>query len=192
MHGHGYLHNDIHPGNLVEVQGEYRLIDFDHAVQCSKIRRDAPPDYPTGQKTFASHHWGQTGGPGDDLEALCYTLACMHSPDKELWRVAARDVNVAADLKRSDKLLYLFEDLPKVFQQFFNYVYDLDINAVPHYEKWRQRFLKAAADISNFGNRKRSNESIIDSARNGANQCRDVKKLQQSRSPSPSAISTFC
>jgi len=91
LHGHNYIHNDIHPSNIVNVDGKYRLIDFGRAVPRSDKRETAPDDWPKGHIVFASHNWDKYPGAGDDLEALCYTVTFMHDQDKEYWRTAIQD-----------------------------------------------------------------------------------------------------
>jgi serine/threonine protein kinase len=148
VHGRGYIHNDIHPGNIVNVDGKFRLIDFGLAVPRSDERKIAPPrNWPVGHLTFASHNFDKYLGAGDDLEALCYTVAFMYNRDKEYWRAADQDRYEASYQKKEKKLFYLFDGLPKVFLVFFDYVYDLNITATPDYERWQQRFQKVADDL---------------------------------------------
>ena len=95
---------------------------------------------------FASHNRGKYLGAGDDLEALCYTVAFMYDQNKEYWRTATHDPSEAVHQKE-EKLFYLFDSLPQVFRDFFDCVYDLDITALPDYEYWQQLFLKTAHDL---------------------------------------------
>src|SRR6185295_12021297 len=103
-----------------------RLIDFGSVIPQFSKRDTLPDSWPKGQITFASHNRGKYLGAGDDLEALCYTVTFLHNSDKEFWYAAAQDQCKMFDKKR-EKMVYLFDDLPQVFQNFFNYVYDMDI-----------------------------------------------------------------
>jgi serine/threonine protein kinase len=146
LHGHNYIHNDIHPSNIVNVDGKYRLIDFGRAVPQSGKRETAPDDWPKGHIVFASHNWDKYPGAGDDLEALCYTVTFMHDQDKEYWRTAIQDPFKALH-EREKKLFYLFDDLPQAFKDFYDCVYDLDINAIPDYEYWQTVFVHVGNNL---------------------------------------------
>src|SRR5215472_3866088 len=100
IHDHHYIHNDIQPGNIVKVGDKFRLIDFGLAVQRCDKRETAPLGWPLGHIIFASHNWGKYLGAGDDLEALCYTVAFMHDRNKEYWRAATRDPFKALQKKK--------------------------------------------------------------------------------------------
>ena len=145
LHGHHFVHNDINPGNIVKVDYKFRLIDFGRAIHCCDERDTAPSDWPKGHIMFASHNYEKYPGAGDDLEALCYTVTYMHNRNREYWRAAVPQPLEA--LRKREKLRnirYLFDDLPRVFQDFFNYVYCLDFAATPDYEHWRERFMSTA------------------------------------------------
>lgn len=147
LHGHGYIHNDIHPSNVVDVDGRYRLIDFGRAVPLFHKRDTAPSDWPKGHIVFASHNWGKYLGAGDDLEALSYTVAFMHDKSKEYWRIAHEDL-LSALQKKEEKLLYLFDGLPQAFRDFYCYAYDLDIDAIPDYGHWQKLFKDVTNDLA--------------------------------------------
>ena len=147
LHKYGYIHNDIHPGNIVNVNGKYQLIDFGFAVPLSKKRDNVPSSWPEGHVIFASHNRGKCLGAGDDLESLCYTIAFMYDSNKAYWDTVIKDPYQAIHMKER-KLTYLFDGLPLVFRDFFNYVYDLDITVTPGYEYWQSLFLETAGTCS--------------------------------------------
>ena len=144
LHGHNYIHNDIQPGNIVKVGDKFRLIDFGLAAPIHNTRDIAPRSFPKGHIIFASHNWGKYLGAGDDLEALCYTVSFMHNRNKGYWRAVLGDPLKAFPKKTIQKTLGIFEGLPHTFQEFFRYVYDLDITATPDYKDWHRQFMLAA------------------------------------------------
>jgi serine/threonine protein kinase len=159
LHGYGYIHNDIHPGNIVNVDGKFRLIDFGFAIPRSEARVTAPDDFPQGNIGFASHNRGKSLGAGDDLEALCYTVAFMCKRARSHWN--AFQFRDAASLSKREKLS-LFDGLPKVFHTFFEYAYDLDITSTPNYDYWRKQFQAAATDsLCPPKKRSREGQSVI-------------------------------
>ena len=141
LHKYGYIHNDIHPGNIVNINDKYRLIDFGFAVPLPKKRDNVPSSWPEGHIIFASHNRGKCLGAGDDLEALCYTIAFMYNSNNAYWHIVTEDPYQAIRMKER-KLTYLFDGLPPVFRDFFDYVYDLDITVIPDYEYWQGLFLE--------------------------------------------------
>ncbi|CAG8642576.1 3806_t:CDS:2, partial [Paraglomus brasilianum] len=143
IHEYGYIHNDIHPGNIVNVNGKYRLIDFGLAVPRFDKRENVPSDWPEGNIVFASHNRGKYLGAADDLEALSYTIAFMYNQNKAYWQIATKDPCQAIHQKER-KLTYLFDGLPQVFRDFFEYVYDLEITVTPDYEYWQDLFQETA------------------------------------------------
>ncbi|CAG8671564.1 4062_t:CDS:1, partial [Paraglomus brasilianum] len=147
IHNYGYIHNDIHPGNIVNVNGKYQLIDFGFAVPLSKKRDNVPSSWPEGHVIFASHNRGKCLGAGDDLESLCYTIAFMYDSNKAYWDTVTKDPYQAIHMKEK-KLTYLFDGLPLVFRDFFEYVYDLDITVMPDYEYWQSLFLETVGTCS--------------------------------------------
>jgi len=146
LHSHHYVHNDINPNNIVKVDDKFRLIDFGRAVYCGDKRDTAPSDWPKCHIMFASHNYEKYPGAGDDLEALCYTVAYMYNQNREYWRAAVlHPLEALHKRQKYANIRYLFGDLPRVFQDFFSYVYWLDIAATPDYEYWRKRFMSAAS-----------------------------------------------
>ena len=85
------MHNDIHPGNIVEVDCKFRLIDFGSAVRRFEKRENIPKHWPKGHAAFASHNRSDYPGARDDLEALCYTISFMYDQNKLYWSIASRD-----------------------------------------------------------------------------------------------------
>jgi serine/threonine protein kinase len=156
LHDHHYIHNDINPNNIVKVDDKFRLIDFGHAVHFYDKRDTAPSDWPKCHIMFASHNYEKYPGAADDVESLCYTVAYMHNQNSEYmhyqnseyWRVARRHP-LEALRKRENitSVQYLFSNLPRVFQDFFCYVYCLDIAAIPDYGYWRRRFMSTASSL---------------------------------------------
>jgi len=147
LHNYRYIHNDIHPGNIVNVNSKYQLIDFGFAVPLSKKRDNVPNSWPEGHVIFASHNRGKCLGAGDDLESLCYTIAFMYDSNKAYWDTVTKDPYQAIHMKER-KLTYLFDGLPLVFRDFFDYVYDLDITVILDYEYWQSLFLETAGTCS--------------------------------------------
>jgi len=155
LNDHQYIHNDINLSTIVTVSDKFRLIDFGLALpQCDK-RETAPMDWPMGHIIFASHNWGKYLGAGDDLEALCYTVAFMHNQDKEYWRTALQDPFKALYKKETiSNILCLFDSLLCVFQEFFCYAYDLGIAATPDYEYWHKQFTSTASDLPSLSKKR--------------------------------------
>ncbi|CAG8614597.1 2390_t:CDS:2 [Paraglomus brasilianum] len=92
-------------------------------------------------------------------EALCYTVAFMHNQDKEYWHTTARDPFKALHKKEKfSEILHLFDNLPQVFQDFFHYVYKLNITAMPDYEYWHKKFTSTVNDLFLLSNRKCAHE----------------------------------
>jgi serine/threonine protein kinase len=149
VHDHHYVHNDIHPKAIVKVDDKFRLVDFGRAVHVYDKRDTAPSDWPKCPIMFASHNYEKYPGAADDLEALCYTVAYMHNKNREYWRVALRNPLEALH-KRAiiTNIQYLFSNLPRVFQDFFCYVYRLDIATTPDYGYWRKQFMSTASSLS--------------------------------------------
>ncbi|CAG8498010.1 5479_t:CDS:2 [Paraglomus brasilianum] len=146
IHDKGYVHNDIHPGNIVEVDSKFRLIDFGNAVQRFEKRDHIPKHWPKGHAVFASHNRGDYPGARDDLEALCYSIAFMYDQNKLYWCIAGRDRRKAHH-RKEEKLLFLFDGLPQAFRDFFCCVYDLDFAATVDYGSWQKMFKHAANDL---------------------------------------------
>ena len=76
------------------------------------------------------------------MEALSYTIAFMYNQNKAYWRIAEDPYQAIHQKER--KFTYLFDGLPPVFRDFFDYVYDLDITVIPDYEYWQSLFLETA------------------------------------------------
>jgi serine/threonine protein kinase len=149
LHDHGYIHNDINPNNIVKVDDKFRLIDFGHAVHIYDKRDTAASDWPKCQIMISSHNYGKHPRAADDLEALCHTVAYMYNQNREYWRVALlHPLNALRKRKNIGGIQYLFSNLPGVFQDFFCYVYRLDIAATPDYGYWRSRFMSTASILS--------------------------------------------
>jgi serine/threonine protein kinase len=164
LHGYGYVHNDIHPGNIINMCGKFRLIDFGLTAQLYNKTRIAPPGWPMGHITFASHNLGYCYGARDDLEALCYTVACMSNPYHSYWQFALHDRDVAFDRKET-KLFTLFDHLPKLFRDFFEYAYNLDITVTPDYDHWQRRFRRASLNSLDLSKKRSSEDTLIGSKR---------------------------
>ncbi|CAG8721335.1 17841_t:CDS:2, partial [Funneliformis caledonium] len=81
LHKYGYIHNDIHFGNI-----------------------------PEGHVIFASHNRGKYLRAGDDLKSLCYIIAFMYDLNKAYWNTVIKDSYQAIHMKER-KLTYLFDGL---------------------------------------------------------------------------------
>jgi serine/threonine protein kinase len=149
LHDHHYVHNGIHPKNIIKVDDKFRLIGFSRAIHFYDKRHAAPSSWPECHIMFAPHNHETYPGAAGDLESLCYTVAYMHIRNREYWRVALLDPFEALDKRKTiTNIQYLFSNLPRVFQDFFCYVYRLDSAAIPDYVYWRRRFMSTASSLS--------------------------------------------
>jgi predicted Ser/Thr protein kinase len=149
LHDHHYVHNGIHPKNIIKVDDKFRLIGFSRAVHFYDKRHAAPSSWPKCHVMFAPHNLEKYPGAAGDLESLCYTVAYMHNRNREYWRFALlHPVKALRKREKITNIQYLFSNLPRVFQDFFCYVYRLDIAAIPDYGYWRRRFMSTASSLS--------------------------------------------
>lgn len=149
LHKTGMAHRDIKPDNICvgrqENMDDIRLIDlgFCTAYIDGETGMYKPLNYRsglTGTIPYCSLNQ-QIGGSAtrlDDLEALCFSMMCIHSGILP-WMTAkgqnathSEEFDVALGYK-SKSAEQICEGFPKVFKEFLQYVRDLSFESEPNY-----------------------------------------------------------
>ena len=112
----GVLHRDIKPDNMLVVNDELHLIDFD--ISCSVNSSDAMLEMRVGTEDFWSPLW-QSGEPYkevDDLASLVLSFAwlmnCRTGPPIQRIKLMAELANAPASLiDIARKMLRLFQEV---------------------------------------------------------------------------------